>query len=239
MKPFPGGIIRMDTTTSSAIRVAIIEDHPFMREALVQLLDSSGTRVVSQHDDASNFLGSLESAPADVAIVDLTLRGGDGLSVVSALQQFHPEVRSLVYTASVDPGIAEQCFRAGARGFLHKSSVAGNTIIQAVQAVAQGQNVFPTDFVASMFESSAQRPQAANKLRDLSAREREILAHIGEGADNLKIASMLGISERTVKAHVSNLYRKLAQENRTQMALLARQLGVRPVVQPPQQQVQP
>lgn len=224
----PGGITRMDTQ-STAIRVAIIEDHPFVREALAQLFDGSGIRVVSQHDEASTFLGSLETSPADVAIVDLTLRGSDGLSVVSALQQFHPEVRSLVYTASVEPGIADQCFRAGARGFLHKSAVTSQTIVQAVQAVAAGQNVFPTEFVASMFESSAQRPQAANKLRDLSAREREILAYIGEGADNLKIASMLGISERTVKAHVSNLYRKLAQENRTQMALLARQLGVRPV----------
>lgn len=200
-----------------------------MREALQQLLEGSGIRVVSQHDDASAFLGSLEGAPADVAIVDLTLRGGDGLAVVSALQQFHPEVRSLVYTASTEAGIAEQCFRAGARGFLHKTGVDSGSIIQAVQAVAQGQNVFPTDFVASMFESAAQRPQSASRLRDLSAREREILAYIGEGADNLKIASLLGISERTVKAHVSNLYRKLAQENRTQMALLARQLGVRPV----------
>lgn len=215
--------------TNAVIRVAIIEDHPFVREALTQLLESNGCNVASQHDDASAFLASLEMAPVDVAIVDLALRGGDGLAIVSALQQFHPEVRSLVYTASTEPGIAEQCFRAGARGFLHKTGVAAVGLVQAVQAVAQGQSVFPTDFVASMFESQAQRPQAASRLRDLSAREREILAYIGEGADNLKIASLLGISERTVKAHVSNLYRKLAQENRTQMALLARQLGVRPV----------
>lgn len=218
---------------SPAIRVAIVEDHPFVREALAELLDAAPMQVVSQNDDASAFLASLEATPADVAIIDLSLRGGDGISVVSALQQFRPDVRSLVYTASVEPGIAEQCFRAGARGFLHKAAVSGPSIVQAVQAVAAGQNVFPTEFVASIFETSSQRPPVANKLRDLSAREREILAYIGEGSDNLTIASLLGISERTVKAHVSNLYRKLAQENRTQMALLARQLGVRPVVAPP------
>lgn len=212
-----------------SIRVSILEDHPLMRDALLQALDTPGIQVVSHHSDANHFLAALESAPADVAIVDLTLKAGDGMAVLSALQQFHPSVRALVFTANNDQGLAEVCFKQGARGFLTKSSSGGNAVAQSVRALAEGQSVFPTDFVASIFDSPPQRPESPSRLRDLSGREREILAFIGEGADNLKIASLLGISERTVKAHVSNLYRKLAQENRTQMALLARQLGVRPV----------
>lgn len=218
----------MDTPTR-APKVAVLDEHAFLREALARLLEQQGLPLAVQHADPATFLALLEQATADVALVEVLQRGESNLSLLESLRQFHPEVRVLVYTSSAEPGIADRCFQAGAAGLLHKRSSTGDGLVQALRAVAAGQNVFPSDFLAGMFDSKPQRPPEASRLRELSAREREILGYIGEGSDNLKIASLLGISERTVKAHVSNLYRKLAQENRTQMALLARQMGVRPI----------
>jgi DNA-binding NarL/FixJ family response regulator len=214
---------------SKPTRVALLDEHAFVRDALARHLEGSGFGVPVQHAEPGPFLALLEQFGAEVALVEVVLRGEVQLGHLEALRQFHPTVRTLVFTGAAEPGIADRCFQAGAAGLLPRLTTTGEGLVQGLRAVAAGQNVFPSEFIAGMFDSRPQRPPEASRLQALSAREREILGHIGEGADNLKIASMLGISERTVKAHVSNLYRKLAQENRTQMALLARQMGVRPL----------
>jgi two-component system, NarL family, nitrate/nitrite response regulator NarL len=100
-------------------------------------------------------------------------------------------------------------------------------VVTAVKALARGERLLPAEL--NPFTQPPQLPSSRGpSLGILSDREREVLAYVAGGVDNLKIAAMLGISERTVKAHVSSLYRKLGSENRTQLALLARELGVRP-----------
>ncbi len=114
-------------------------------------------------------------------------------------------------------------FAAGARGFVPKGVGTLEGFKEAIRAVARGSEVFP-------FEMARHEPRfSGDALKNLTPREREVLSLVAAGADNLMFAAVLGITERTVKAHVSALYDKLQlAENRAQLALLARDLGVSP-----------
>jgi DNA-binding NarL/FixJ family response regulator len=225
------------TEEATEIRVAILEDQRVMRESLGECLTSAGMRVVVSSGDPGTFLSRIGAEQPTVAIVDLTLESEDGLTVVDGLgilrevHQWHPEVRTVVLSASRSPEVVERCYGEGASGYLYKLSVDVDAVVRAVQAAARGERMIPFDFLQQspqVSESKTNGSGARNVLSNVTSREREVLAYVASGADNLKIATHLQITERTVKAHVSSLYRKLGPENRAQLALLARQLGVRP-----------
>jgi DNA-binding NarL/FixJ family response regulator len=209
-------------------RVAIVHAHSLVRDNLIRVLEGEGLEVVGRHAGPGTFLSSLEFERPSAAVVDLASLDGSALAMLQELTREHPDLRVLVLSSGEDDEVAGQCFHAGASGLLDKNNVEVNQVVQALRAVLRGLRVFPAALLSSAFSQPLTGESQAAPLRLLSVREREVLAYISGGADNLKIASCLQIAERTVKAHVSALYRKLAQENRTQLALYARQLGVRP-----------
>lgn len=213
-------------------RVAVLEDESLMRETLVLLLEGAGFQVVGQYSDPATFLARLPVDQPAVAILDVAdVPGGGpqdgGVSFIRDTHRRYPDVQLLVFSGCTDPEIVERCYREGAAGYLNKHSARREAVLRAVEAVAQGERIFPVHLVESPFRPAAREPEPP-ALQAVSAREREVLTYVAAGADNLKIATILQISERTVKAHVSSLYRKLGSENRTQLALAALQLGVRP-----------
>lgn len=216
----------LEMRPTGELSVGILDDHPLIRDGLATLLSSSGLRVEITQSDPQAFVQEVARKTPSVAIVDLVLEVGDGLSVVRELHQSYPELPVLVLSGVNDPGVVDKCLEAGASGFLEKTTADHRAVVGAVRAVAAGQRVLP---VRSLSEGFDRRPEETEPevLRALSMREREVLRRVALGDDNLKIAAVLGITERTVKAHVSSLYRKLGQENRTQLALLALRLGVR------------
>ena len=191
--------------------------------------------VVARCSTVEEFLARTQQRPPDVALVDLRLEIGteqvdSGFRAVELLHDFHPSVRSLVLSANRDADTAERCFRAGASGYLCKMNVSCSTVVEAVSRVARGERLVPPELFPSPSAQSAESA-GGGVLGRLTPREREVLGFIASGADNLKIAACLNITERTVKAHITNIYRKLGPENRTQMAVLACQLGIeRPAV---------
>ncbi len=222
----------METRTEP--RVAILEDHRVMRESLAGVLESSGCDVIAKAGDAQSFLASVAEHRPDVAIIDLTLESddgaapADGIAVLKELREYYPDIKTLVLSASRSPDTVASCYREGAGGYLYKLTASCDSVLAAVQAVADGKRLFPFQFLEeSLKQGESTREATPNVLGRLTSREREVLAHVGSGADNLRIASLLKITERTVKAHVSSLYRKLGPENRVELALLARHLGVR------------
>jgi two-component system nitrate/nitrite response regulator NarL len=223
------------------VRLSILDEQALMRDALARILESAGFAVASAHQDAHAFLTALGHDRPGVALIDLALSGGGGMTVLEEAHQLFPDVRLLVLAPVLDPDVMDRCFRAGAAGYLDKSSARVEALVDAINAVARGNNVFPAHAVESLLRASGRRSEGSELLRGLSEREREVLAYLSVGADNTQIAEKLKISERTVKAHVSNLYRKLNQGNRTQLALLARQSGIRPPAQwtPPKPNVSP
>jgi DNA-binding NarL/FixJ family response regulator len=212
------------------IRVGILEDQQIVLESLVALFESSGIEVITRSLTIEDFLARTLQQPPDVAVVDLRLEHvdseeiSDGCRAVELLHDFHPQVRSLVLSANRDAAEVERCLRAGAAGYLCKQNVSCAELLEAVERVARGERLVPPELFSSPM-GGAQGP-SRGVLHRLTPREREVLGYIASGADNLKIAVYLGISERTVKAHITSIYRKLDVENRTQMAMLACQLGV-------------
>ncbi|WP_224363721.1 LuxR C-terminal-related transcriptional regulator [Hyalangium versicolor] len=219
----------------SPLRIGILEDQQIFLESLVSLLELSGIQVTARCATVEDFLAQTRQQPPDVALVDLRLEHRDGsevssgLRAVELLHDFHPQVRALVLSGNRDPAEVERCLRAGAAGYLCKQNVGGAELLEAVERVARGERLVPPELFPSPVQMDELSP-TRGALGRLTSREREVLGYIASGADNLKISVCLGITERTVKAHITSIYRKLDVENRTQMAMLACQLGVeRPV----------
>jgi DNA-binding NarL/FixJ family response regulator len=212
------------------IRVGILEDQQVVRESLVALFESSGMQVVARGENVEGFLEQVKESPPDVALVDLRLERadsgevGDGLKVVERLRELHPNTRALVLTSFREMPVVERCFQAGAAGYLCKLNVSCDELVSAVEQVARGEWLVPPEFVSPVPPSA--RHESSSPLARLTSREREVLSLVAGGADNLQISARLGITERTVKAHVSNLYRKLGVQNRVEMAMLACQMGL-------------
>jgi DNA-binding NarL/FixJ family response regulator len=210
-------------------RVAILEDHYLVREALVGVLERAGVPVVGQFEDGDSFLLGVRNLSPDIALIDLTLErrdsvsGLDGLAVLRALPGVSPTTRAVVLSAVRNRRALEEARALGARAYLQKLDASQERVLSTLAAVSRGDNLLG-------LENESPISIGTDDLDDLllTPRERHVLACLATGADNLKIAAMLGITERTVRAHVSSLYRKLQRENRAELALLGRDL-VQPV----------
>jgi two-component system nitrate/nitrite response regulator NarL len=205
------------------IRVAILEDERLTLESLEHLLFSSGLAVVVAATRAAEFLSALPAARPSVALVDLYLSSrhaaegsAGGIDVIRQLQREHPEIGVIALSGMAGEQELSDAREAGATTSLDKNSLGRDQLLAAIRASLRG----------SVDEAFRVRPKPDGLAR-LTHRELQVLRHLSTGADNLKISSLLGITERTVRAHVSALYRKLQCENRTEMAVLARRLGVK------------
>jgi DNA-binding NarL/FixJ family response regulator len=147
--------------------------------------------------------------------------------VVRELARLRPDLRQLVLSGAWDPQLASQCYAAGASAYLCKLQVGREPLLATVRALGRGERRLPDSLDELRRIDEEVRAHAA-PLAHLTPRERDVLRHVAVGMDNLKVAAHLGITERTVKAHVCSLYRKLGVENRAEMALKGRELGLRP-----------
>lgn len=209
-------------------RLALLATQQLVRECIGRVIHQVGLYVVAHTGDGAEFLHHVDQTRPHVAVIDVSGRLEEAIAVVERIHQLHPDVAILVLADDIGPGVVDRCFQAGAHGCLDKRNTGADSLIDAVQSVGRGASIFPAQSFESLLQKRQEPDSRVRVLGQLSVREREVLSYISAGADNLKIASHLGISERTVKAHVSSLYRKLNQENRTQIALLARELGIRP-----------
>ncbi|MFE8605148.1 response regulator transcription factor [Archangium violaceum] len=213
------------------IRIGILEDQQVFRESLIALFQGAGMDVVAQGRDVEGFLTQVLDAKPDVVVVDIRLERpdspevGDGVKVVDALREQLPRTRALVLSSFRELPVMERCFKAGAAGFLSKLTVTSAELVTAVEQVARGEWVVPADFMSPV-QAAAHAERSASPVDRLTLREREVLGLVASGADNVQISARLGITERTVKAHVSNLYRKLGVQNRVEMAMMAYQTGL-------------
>lgn len=200
------------------ITVVIADDHPVVRQGLAVLLDvQDDIELVGEANDGHEAVRlTLEHAP-DVLLLDLKLPGLDGLGVLGELRARGVRTRVLVLTSAVGPTSPALALQAGAAGFLYKD-VDPDALVRAIRSVHDGHTVLAPDAAGLV----AARPATdARGIGSLTARERDVLALVAGGRSNREIARMLGISEKTVKAHVSAILAKLGVADRTQAALLA------------------
>jgi len=191
------------------VRVAIVDDHPVVREAFGNLFDLvEGLKVVATAGDADEALAKLDTTEVDVAIVDFALPGMDGSVLTARIKERHPDVRVLIFTASMDPAQVRRAAGSAADGILLKS-IPIDYLVSAVRDVANGRRVVGRD-LSGLLTPVPEDPTQAQ----LSEREIEVLDLLAKGMTNKDIARDLFISQATVKSHVENILRKLGAADR-------------------------
>jgi DNA-binding NarL/FixJ family response regulator len=200
------------------IRVAIVDDHMVVRRGLQELLDAEDDiEVVGTAADGADAVGLLEHSP-DVVLMDLSMPGVDGIEATRRLLAESAQTHVVVLTSFVDKQRIMAALEAGAAGYILKDADASE-VSAAVRAAASGGS--PLDpKVARVVLDESRRPQPA---AELSPRELEVLALVGEGMANKQIARRLGIAERTVKAHLTAVFQAIGVADRTAAALWAKE----------------
>lgn len=192
------------------MRIAIVDDHPIVREGLAVALTQRGFTIAGAFGSAEELLGA--RVDAEVVLLDLELPGMSGVEAVTRI-----ETPVLILTAYANDEQIDRALRGGARGYLLKGASL-DEIERAIRAAARGETYLDPR-VASRVIALSHAPR-------LSAREREVLHHVAGGLSNKEIAMQLGISERTVKFHVTAIFDKLGAENRAQAVAIGRERGV-------------
>jgi DNA-binding NarL/FixJ family response regulator len=192
------------------MKVAIVDDHPVVREGLAAALSNRGFTIASSFGSAEELLAA--RFEADVVLLDLELPGMSGVDAIARVGK-----PVLVLTAYANDEQIDAVLRAGARGYLLKGASV-DEIERAIRTVASGQTYLDPK-VASRLVALSGAPR-------LSAREREVLRLVAAGRANKEIASALDIAERTVKFHVTSIFNKLGAENRAQAVAIAIERGL-------------
>ena len=208
--------------------ILIADDHPLFREALrgaVQriLPDAS----LCEADSVDALYGLVEANPdADLLLMDLNMPGAHGFSALVHLRALHPQLPVVVVSAREEPAVMRRALDHGALGFIPKSADS-ETIGIAVGQILDGERWAPAA-AASAPAMDRDEEAVARRLRELTPQQFRVLQMLGEGRLNKQIAWDLGVSEATIKAHVTAVLRKLGVNNRTQAVLMAGRLAVDP-----------
>jgi len=212
------------SSVAASVRLAILENRLLLRESLAWAFEHSDIRVVAQTGDPRVFLRAIRRTRPNIVIVEFFVCGKDTPRLIEDALRIRPKLKSIVLASGSGPRLIQQCMKAGAVGCIDRLTCPFE-IVGLIHAANQEMLPIPVQ-PRAIFPSTA----VSGSLSDvLSKRELEVLQYIAVGADNLKIAAHLMISERTVKAHVHAIYQKLGIENRTQLALLALQKGIPPL----------
>jgi len=204
--------------TSAPIRVFLLDDHEVVRRGVRELLESDGdVTVVGEASTAAEALARVPAVRPDVAVLDVRLPDGDGVTVCRELRSELPDLACLMLTSFADDEALFDAIMAGAAGYVLKQ-VRGADILAAVRTVAAGQSLLDPRTTARVMERLRTSAETSDPLRDLTDQQRKILELIGEGLTNRQIGAQMFLAEKTVKNHVSRLLEKLGMQRRTQAA---------------------
>ncbi|GAA3316996.1 response regulator transcription factor [Nonomuraea dietziae] len=208
------------------IRVLIADDHPVFRSGLRGLLAALDIEVVGEARDGAEAVRLAAELQPDVVVMDLHMPGGNGVDATRTITRVSPGIGVLVLTMFHDDDSVFAAIRAGARGYLLKEAGV-EEISRAVQAVAAGEAIYGPGIakrVLGFFAGMAEPSRAA--FPELTEREREVLELIAQGRNNTEIASLLFLSAKTIRNHVSNIFMKLHVADRAQAIIRAREAGL-------------
>jgi RNA polymerase sigma factor (sigma-70 family) len=203
-------------------RVAIVDDHALFRAGVRQSL-ADAVEVVAESGEVDEAVAAIERLAPDVVLLDVHMPGGGGVEVIRRVGERMPDVRFLALSVSDAAEDVIALIRAGARGYVTKT-ISPAELIDAVRRVREGDAVFSprlAGFVLDAFAKDIPTAQVDPELDLLTPREREVLQHIARGYMYKEIAAQLGISAKTVEAHVSAVLRKLQLTSRHQLTYWA------------------
>jgi DNA-binding NarL/FixJ family response regulator len=205
------------------IRVVIADDHRVVRVGLEQLLETfDDIELVGAADGGERAVELVGDAKPDVLLLDLSMPDVDGIEVTERVATSSPDTRVVLFTSFSDREQIVRALDAGAIGYLLKDAEP-DAIHDALRAAARGEAPLAPKAAAVLLASRSER--AANAV-ELTTRERDVLALVIAGDANKQIARKLGISEKTVKGHLTNLFQRIGVQDRTQAALWAERNGI-------------
>jgi DNA-binding NarL/FixJ family response regulator len=208
---------------TEVVRLVIADDHPVFREGLRRLLDlEPDFQLVGEAQTGGEALRVVTAQDPDVLLLDFGLPDMSGVDVLRSLVASRTRARTVFVTAVMDTPQVIEALRLGARGLVLKTS-ASSLIPKCVRAVMAGEYWFGHDRLQDVFEALQRidAPSSATPVEKLTRRELEIIAAVLNGAGNRDIAHQFGLSEQTVKNHLSHIFDKVGVSNRLELALFA------------------
>ena len=203
------------------IRVLIAEDHAVVRSGLERLLGTApDIEVAGGAADGGEAVTLAKDVRPDVVLMDLSMPNVDGIEATKQILEENGGVQVVVLTSISDREKIEAALDAGAIGYLLKDAEP-DEVIRGIRAAARGESPLAPKAARELLTARGQRPELK-----LSEREQEVLGCVGQGLPNKLIAIRLGISEKTVKAHLTRIYQQIGVTDRTQAALWARERGL-------------
>jgi two-component system nitrate/nitrite response regulator NarL len=218
------------SSTSSPVRVLIVDDHPLLRAGLRMLLESQpGITVVAETDSCASALEATAHKQPDIILLDLDLGEQNALDCLPDLLEAANQVRVIILTGIRDAELHQEAVRLGAVGLVLKEQ-ATETLINAIECVQAGEvwldRTLVTRILGRMNRTSQQRDSEADRIAALTEREREVITLIGEGLRNRQIAERLFISETTVRHHLTAIFDKLGVSDRLELVIYAYRHGL-------------
>ena len=207
--------------------ILIADDHPLFREAMQRaVLAALPQARVHSADSVHALLGLIEQFPdADLLLLDLHMPGARGYSALAHIRGQYPGLPTIVVSGHEESLVARRALAHGAAAYIPKSTP-GEAIVEAIRTVLDGDVWLPPSLLGSSTELRPDEAAAAARIATLTPQQFRVMTMIAEGLLNKQIAYDLGVSEATVKAHMTAIMRKLGVSNRTQVALAASQLAV-------------
>lgn len=207
------------------VRIVLADDHPIFRDGLRTLLEAEpGFEVVGEAADAAGTVRCVTEKRPDLLLLDLSMPGGGGLAVLSDLADAGQAVRTVMLTAAIDRHETAQALQFGARGVILKDTATA-MLYKCIRAVMSGEywvgHEKALDLVQDLLQATRTDADVPTPATRLTPRELQIVAAIVEGATNKDISGQFGLSEQTVKNHLSHIFDKLGVANRLELALYA------------------
>jgi DNA-binding NarL/FixJ family response regulator len=205
-------------------KILIVDDHPVVREGLaMHIAQQPDLEVCGEAEDVPGALALLKSTQPDLAIIDISLKQGNGIDLISSLKERHPTTRVLVWSMYKENLYAERALRAGAQGYLHKGR-ATSQLLDAIRAVLAGK-VYVSEELANnlLYRVVGGKTVERSPMELLSNRELEAFELIGQGQTTEKIAALMNVSPKTVETYRARIKEKLGLSNVTELVQRAAQ----------------
>jgi len=211
-------------------RILLCDDHAMFRQGLRSILESEeGFRVIGEAANGREAVRYALDTRPDVVLMDIQMPELDGVAATKAVLAEQPDSKVIILTMYRQDRYVFEAIKAGARGYLLKDADS-NVLITAIRRVASGETLLNAEMAAEILEEFKKYDELPShpdhKISELTDREEDILRHLAQGATNQEIANSLGMSEKTVRNRLSEIFSKLRLNNRTQAALYALREGI-------------
>ena len=202
-------------------KIMITDDHKMIREGIKQLLElNEDISVVGMASDGNECLAMLKEKEADVLLLDINMPNKNGLDTLKEIKESDLDIKVIMLTVHNETDYLMKAVEIGSNGYVLKDSGSAE-LIHAINTVMDGDSYIQPDMIPMLNSKMVVRNKDKEKIKELTRREMEVLVLVSEGMFNKEIADKLDISERTVKNHISSIFRKIDVADRTQAAVFA------------------